>query len=133
MGRVPTQGSAVRELPDRVLVRRPVEDGWLAALPPSPPGARITVSVTEATAAIRHAAELSGHGYEPIGAAGEEHDGGHWADFMVPRELTWVDHAWVRQLCGTRGRLYEPAMGPVRLLLGPVLAAHVSLGREMLS
>ena len=123
----------VREHPDGLLVRLPARHGWLSAVPPAPAGALVTVSLTEASAAIFHSAELTSRGYEPIGVAGEGGEGRHWADFLVPRALAGAEPSWVRLLCGPDGRLYEPMLGPVRLLFAPVLAAHAGFSRGEIS
>lgn len=107
-----------------LLARRPAAPGWLGTLPKAPAPSQVTVSLTDAKAAIRHAAELTDLGYVPVGAAtGAEADEG-WADFLVPRPLAAAERQWLRELLGPDGRLYEPAMGPVRALLGEVLEAH---------
>lgn len=107
-----------------LLVRRPARPGWLRTVPQAPPSAQVTVSLTNATAAIRHAAELAERGYVSVGAAGCPNDGEGWADFVVPRSVATSEQDWLRELLGPEGRLYEPAMGPVRALLGGVLEAH---------
>lgn len=114
------EGAAV----DGLLVRRPARPGWLRTVPPAPPSAQVTVSLTNATAAIRHAAELAERGYVSVGAAGCARDDEEWADFMVPRALAASEEDWLRALLGPDGRLFEPRMGPVRALLGSVLEAH---------
>lgn len=107
-----------------LLVRRPVTPGWLGKLPQAPPSVEVTVSLTDATAAIRHAAELAALGYVPVGAAGCPADDEGSADFLVPRAVAAARKGWLRELLGPEGRLYEPAMGPVRALLGGILEAH---------
>jgi hypothetical protein len=107
-----------------MLVGRPATDAWLSELPPAPQGADVTVSLTDATAAIRHAAELAALGYRSVGVAGCGREDAPTAHFLVPRALALVEAQWLRTLLGAEGRLYEPSMGPVRLVFAPVLAAH---------
>lgn len=111
---------------DGVLVRRPASKDWLSSLPPVPDGADVTVSLTDAAAAIRHAAELASGGYVPVGAAGCATADTVMADFLVPRALATSQWEWLASLLGSDGRIFEPALGPVRLVLRPVLAAHRS-------
>lgn len=118
------QSRAERSGVEGLLVRRPASAGWLRTVPPAPRSAHVTVSLTNATAAIRHAAELAERGYVSVGAAGCPSDGDGWADFLVPRSIAASDRDWLRELVGPDGRLYEPAMGPVRAMLGGVLDAH---------
>lgn len=110
---------------DGLLVRRPLAAGPLRSLPVVPAGAEVTASVSDPATAIRHAAELRDRGYRPVGSAAAPADGGEvWVDFVVDRALCRTDERWVRLLIGASGRIYDPRLGPVQALLGPVLAVH---------
>lgn len=111
---------------DGVLVRRPATEDWLSTLPAAPYDQEVTVSLTDAAAAIRHSAELAARGYVPVGAAGCVRGGVVTADFLVPRALATGSFDWLVSLLGPDGKVYEPGLGPVRLLLKPVLDAHRS-------
>lgn len=107
-----------------VLVRVPAVDDWLARLPSVPTSTRVTASLTDPSEAIRCAAGLSERGYTPVGSAGGR-DGGHgWVDFLVPDTLVSADPRWCRRLSGPHGRVYDPALGPVRLAFRAIIAAH---------
>lgn len=107
-----------------ILLRIPApDDGWIDRLPPAPDGADITVSLTDPTAAIRHAARLAELGYLPVGSAALAGDL-RWADLLVPRAVLDEDPSWRLRLTVEGLRVYDAALGPVRLALRSVLAAH---------
>ena len=107
-----------------LLLRIPApDDRWLDRLPPAPDGADITVSLTDPAAATRAAARLRELGYAPVGCAGAGADP-RWADLLVPRAVLDDDPSWRLRLTVEGMRVLDPAHGPVRALLAPVLTAH---------
>ncbi len=117
--RAPAEG---RE-PGLVLRIPAPDDGWLERLPPPPDGAQVTVSLTDPAAAERTAGRLAELGYVPVGAAGADGER-QWADLLVTRAVLDEDPSWRLRLTVDGLRVFDTALGPVRLLLGPVLAAH---------
>lgn len=109
---------------DGLLVRIPAhDDGWLDRLPPAPGSEEVTVSLTDPSAAIRHAARLIRMGYTPVGSAGAGADR-RWADIVASRALLDSEPAWRERLLTDGCRVYASAHGPVRALLGGILSAH---------
>lgn len=107
-----------------LLLRLPApDDRWLDRLPPAPDGAHITVSLTDPAAAMRVAPRLTKLGYTPVGCAGAGADL-RWADLLVPRAVLDEDPSWRLRLTVDGLRVFDPALGPVQRLLGPILAAH---------
>ena len=116
-------GPAEAREPGLVLRIPAPDDGWVDRLPPAPDGAVVTVSLTDPAAAERTAGRLAELGYVPVGPAGAD-TGQRWADLMVARAVLDEDPSWRLRLTVDGLRVFDTGLGPVRLLLDQVLAAH---------
>ncbi len=112
---------------DGAVVRIRVAEGWWAeSVPPVPDGYRVTVSLPDGTGRDEHAEALGRLGYLVVDAAPAASADPDCADFFVPQQLLEAHPTYWRSLADRADRAYSLALGPVRRLLGEVLAAHAA-------
>ena len=107
-----------------LLVRVAASDAdWVPGLPPVPPGWGLTVSLT-GPARDREPAALAARGYRLVGELALR-DAPRRADVLVPEGLRERERPWWWSFLLLAERVFDPRMGPVLALLGPILQRHV--------
>lgn len=117
--------------PDGALVRLAVDgDAWAEGIPPVPHGSDITVTFTDADAALVHGDALSLLGYRVLGVQAHAAATAAVADFLVPQRILEQHTTWWRALTDQADRAFSLALGPVLASLADVLRAHLEPVRE---
>lgn len=108
-----------------LLVRIPVRGPrWWAALPPVPPGQRVTVTLGRADLLPSDVSQPTTRGYEVVGVASDRRPIGTVVDVYLPAELQRHFPGYTTALLERADRAFDLAMGPVQLVLAPELAMH---------
>lgn len=108
-----------------VLVRLPIGGrDWAAALPPVPPGWRLTISLGHPDLLPIPHETVRARGYEVVGVATARAPIGLSVDVLVPDTLRLAEPSWWEQLARGATRIFDLRMGPVLALLGNQLALH---------
>jgi hypothetical protein len=117
--------------PDGALVRLSVDgDAWAEGVPPVPEGVEITVTFTDAEAALVHADALTQLGYRVMGVQPHGLAKAAAADFLVPQDVLESRSTWWRALAGQADRAFSLAAGPVLSSLGSILRLHSAVAGE---
>lgn len=107
-----------------LLVRIAASDrDWVPGLPPVPPGWGLTVSLA-GPAREQEAASLAARGYRLIGEL-PARGASRTADVLVPEELRERERPWWWSFLLLAERVFDPRLGPVLAVLGPVLQRHL--------
>ena len=107
-----------------LLVRIAAADAdWVQGLPPVPPGWGLTVSVA-GPVRDREAEALTARGYLLVGGL-PDRGAPRTADVLVPEGLRERERPWWWSFLLLAERVFDPRMGPVLALLGPVLERHL--------
>lgn len=108
-----------------VLVRVPAHDrGWVRALPATPDGEVLTVTVGHAELLPVPSDDLAAHGYRIVGVASAHRPVGPVVDVLVPLALRIRQPDWWAVLLGMAERVFDLRLGPVQQVLAGELALH---------
>lgn len=122
--RMPTTARLPEALDGALLVRIAASDAdWVQSLPPVPPGWGLTVSLA-GPARDREAEALTARGYRLVGEL-PDRGAPRTADVLVPEGLRERERPWWWSFLLLAERVFDPRMGPVLALLGPVLQRHM--------
>jgi hypothetical protein len=117
---------------DGALVRLAVSgDAWAEGIPPVPAGVDVTVTFTDAEAALVHGDALGLLGYRVVGVAPHAAAAGPAADLLIPQAALEAHPRWWRALADQAERAYSLLLGPAAASLAEVLRAHREPVREM--
>lgn len=107
-----------------LLVRVAATDtDWVPGLPPVPPGWGLTVSLS-GPARSEEPRALAARGYRLVGEL-PDRGGRRTADVLVPEELRERERPWWWSFLLLAERVFDPRLGPVLAILGPVLQRHL--------
>jgi hypothetical protein len=116
---------------DGALVRVAVTgDAWAEGIPPVPAGSDITVTFSDAEAALVHGDALALLGYRVVGVQPHAAAPHPVADLLVPQWILERHPTWWRALADQSERAFSLALGPVVASLSEVLRAHLEPVRE---
>jgi hypothetical protein len=99
------------------------EPDWWTGLPPTPPGWGLTLTLPGA-GDERERSALAARGYRAVPGPTSSAPA-RTADVLVPEELRELEGPWWRALLLVAERVFDPRLGPVLAVLGPVLQRHL--------